>query len=65
MARQNRFRIFGPDFRFEPRDLWVGVYWRENQVELRPGLQIYICIVPAIVIRLSIAWGKTPDLEEE
>ena len=34
--------------RYEPRDLWIGVYWD------RPiwGLVIYICILPMLPIRI-------------
>jgi hypothetical protein len=31
---------------FEPRDLWVGVYW-----ETRHGLEVYVCIVPCFPIK--------------
>lgn len=35
--------------KFEPRDLWIGVYWN------RPywGLEVYICIVPCLPIKLT------------
>ena len=33
------------ELRFEPRDLWVGVFW-----DRRPdGLHVYVCLVPAFV----------------
>lgn len=40
---------------FEPRDLWIGVYWNRE----KPGgfvvdvLDIYVCIVPTLVLRLN------------
>ena len=40
---------------FEPRDLWVGVYWdRYWEMGERP-IDLYICIVPMLPIRLSYA----------
>lgn len=48
--------------KFEPRDLWVGIYWRirYGQFVTRKGhalrkLDIYICIVPMFPITLNIA----------
>lgn len=34
---------------FEPRDLWVGVYW-----DRRPGeLRVYVCLVPRLPLLLT------------
>lgn len=50
--------------KFEPRDLWVGVYW-DYSPKSDPDdfydyatLDIYICIVPMLPIKLS--WGQSP-----
>ncbi len=38
------------DLRFEPRDLWVGVFWDQ-----RPnGLHVYVCVVPCLVLHLIV-----------
>lgn len=37
-------------FEFEPRDLWVGVYWKKP---LR-RLHLYICLIPTLVIHVEI-----------
>lgn len=38
---------------FEPRDLWVGVYWTYNEYQhARPRLNVYVCLVPTWVIQL-------------
>ena len=40
--------------KFEPRDLWVGVYW-----ERRFGfLNIYVCLLPMLPIKLSFRRKK-------
>jgi hypothetical protein len=39
--------------RFEPRDLWVGVYWnRTGGVYGSCYLDVYICVIPMLPLRL-------------
>jgi hypothetical protein len=41
--------------KFEPRDLWVGVFWDRKPKNADPRLQywdIYICLLPAVVIHI-------------
>lgn len=35
---------------FEIRDLWIGIYWTPNY----PWIDIYICLMPCIPLRISI-----------
>ena len=32
--------------KFEPRDVWVGVFWDRRD----DGLWLYVCLVPCVVI---------------
>lgn len=56
---------------FEPRDLWVGVYWNLRRttpstiVGVRWLLEIYLCVVPMFPLLLTIATYKWPVTEEE
>ena len=55
-------------FQFEPRDLWIGVFWR---IAKRPGigefLHLYICIIPIIPLHITVLWKiyPLPDAEEK
>ena len=43
-------------FYFEPRDLWVGVYWAWPEADIyRPYVfyRVYICLLPTLCIRIS------------
>lgn len=53
---------------FEPRDLWVGVYWDKRWI-YRPFerdqpavwvLSIYICLLPVFPLKIVFEW---PDDE--
>lgn len=42
--------------KFEPRDLWIGVFWDTYHSEHVGGLHlldVYVCIVPMLPIRLT------------
>ena len=35
---------------WEPRDLWVGLFWRKSEI----CWHIYICLIPLIPLHISI-----------
>ena len=49
---------------FEPRDLWLGVYWdRPMPLEMGYGflmrtLHIYICVVPCLPLKITLTRVK-------
>lgn len=56
-----RWRYLVPEikFLFELRDLWVGVYWNIVESIETPyhRLDVYICIIPTLPVRLRFEWG--------
>jgi hypothetical protein len=52
------------EIKWEPRDLWIGVYWRrERQRQLskrRPKgatrIRVFVCLLPALPIVFSARW---------
>ena len=43
---------------FEPRDIWVGVYWKlERIAPLNASiLHLYICVLPMLPLHIEKAW---------
>lgn len=39
-------------FKFEPRDLWIGVYWDFDRGKLTHSLSVYICLLPTLCLKL-------------
>lgn len=42
---------------FEPRDLRVGLHWTRPDVNWKHALDIYVCLLPCLVVKLSPRWG--------
>jgi len=43
-------------FQFEPRDLWIGLFWRVNR-EMPPPyytLHLYLCILPLVPLHITL-----------
>jgi len=43
---------------FEPRDIWIGVYWTKEQTGRGRLLTLYICLVPMLPITLQIFYHE-------
>jgi len=45
--------------KFEPRDIWVGVYWKKTNDEVTLAgwkwLKVYICLLPFFPIKVAFA----------
>ncbi len=37
-------------FQWEPRDAWIGLFWRHTDI----ALHLYICIVPFVPLHITI-----------
>ena len=42
------------EFKFEPRDMWIGVYWKR----FPSAIDLFICILPCLPINIYIQWFK-------
>jgi hypothetical protein len=36
---------------FEPRDIWIGVFWRRTPI----ALHFYICVVPLVPLHITVS----------
>lgn len=42
---------------WEPRDLWVGVYWTTAEDARHRYLAVYVCVVPLLPVRFTFRIG--------
>lgn len=54
------FQLKSIRLKFEPRDLWLGVYWRNEHSDCHAGvcLRIYICVLPCLPLIFTFEWRK-------
>lgn len=45
--------------KFEPRDIWFGIYWNlHKSIESQyRKLDVYICLIPTLPIHIQYVWG--------
>lgn len=59
-------QIIGANIKFEPRDLWVGLYWKRTRKVLGVShLHLYVCAVPLFPIHITVRFGKWPEPIED
>jgi hypothetical protein len=39
---------------FEPRDLWMGAYWDTYWEGPHKTLDVYLCVIPMLPVRISM-----------
>ena len=44
---------------FEPRDIWLGIYW--DYREIYKMFHIYICIIPMLPIHITLDFPGDSD----
>ncbi len=40
---------------FEPRDIWIGLYWKRFPC----AIDLYFCLIPCVPWNLYIQWHQT------
>lgn len=65
MAKKLIERVFGRhvvSLLFEPRDVWLGVYWNVERTRDsgERSLYVYLCVVPCLPLRLRIDLPRGP-----
>ena len=37
-------------FQYEPRDWWVGIFWRRTKI----ALHVYVCLIPLVPLHITV-----------
>lgn len=57
-------REFDFHVQFEPRDLWVGLYWHIESVFRLRWVHVYICVVPMFPLHFTFRLGDKGEVEQ-
>jgi hypothetical protein len=67
-----RLRLEGVGFEWEPRDLWIGVYWRGKRLTVAETdcakvvnvrlYDLWVCLLPCLP--LHVRWSRETPLME-
>lgn len=62
MAGKARWRRWRVRLLFEPRDLWLGVFWdrRSGYAPGLNGLWVYVCLFPCLPIKFEFRDDPKP-----
>lgn len=39
------------ELKFEPRDLWVGLFWDQRE----DGLHLFVCLIPCVLFHCCVS----------
>mgnify|MGYP001569852882 FL=1 len=59
--------VFKVSLKFNPHDVWVGIYWKFNRATLISSyrLQVYIYLIPMLPIKLDlVVLGTLEDYKD-
>lgn len=42
---------------WEPRDIWIGLFWRTTERERNRYLHLYVCVVPFLPMHVTVWLG--------
>ncbi len=62
----DKLSFLGAKVIFEPRDLWIGVYWNADDEGYSLGvparwIEIYICVIPTLPLKLTFVQRESTD----
>lgn len=46
--------------KFEPRDLWIGLFWDTQESIAHKTLDLYFCVLPTLLIHFKVLLASEP-----
>ena len=50
--------------KFNPHDLWIGVYWNQEEIGYVNFIDVFVCLLPALPIHIQIKKRIREDSDE-